>query len=129
MTRWPVVVHRTIGSPTDAEVDAFITRADMILARGEKHAVVFENLLAESPSAYMRQRSIDWLTKNGERMSKHCVGTALVFRTAAMRFVMSGVMLFVSHPTEHTVVGTLDQGLTWCRGQLAAPLPRAAGQR
>ena len=128
-TRWPIVVHRTIGSPSDSEVDAFITRADMILERNERHAVVFENLLAESPSPYMRQRSIDWLTKNGERMSKNCVGTALVFRTAALRFVMSGVMLFVSHPTPHSVVGTLDQGLAWCRDQLALPTKLASGQR
>jgi hypothetical protein len=129
MTRWPIVVHRTIGSPSDAEADALILRAEQILSRGEKHAIVFENLLAESPSPYMRQRSVEWLTKNGERMSKHCVGTALVFRTAAMRFVMSGVMLFVTHPTPHSVVGTLDQGLAWCRDQLALPTQRAAGQR
>lgn len=128
-SRWPIVVHRTIGSPSDAEVDAFIARADDILARGERHAVVFENLLAETPSAYMRQRSIDWLTRNGERMSGLCVGTALVFRTAALRFVMSGVMLFVSHPTPHAVVGTLDQGLAWCRDQLSIPTKRAVGQR
>ena len=127
-SRWPIVVHRTIGSPSDAEVDAFIDRADAILRRGERHAVVFENLLAETPSAYMRQRSIDWLTKNGEPMAGLCVGTALVFRTAALRFVMSGVMLFVSHPTPHAVVGSLDQAVAWCRDQLAAPVKRASGQ-
>jgi hypothetical protein len=103
MSRWPIVVHRTIGSPTDAEVDAFIVRADAILERGERHVVVFENLLADTPSAYMRQQSIDWLNRNGERMADTCVGTGLVFRNAALRFVMSGVMLFVSHPTPHTV--------------------------
>ena len=72
---------------------------------------------------------ITQLKGNGERMAGLCVGTALVFRTAALRFVMSGVMLFVSHPTPHAVVGTLDQGLAWCRDQLAVPTKRAVGQR
>lgn len=123
-----MVVHRTIGSPSDAEVDAFIARADGILARGERHVVIFENLLADTPSAYMRQRSIDWLQENGQRMAGTCVGTALVFRNAALRFVLSGVMLFVSHPTPHVVVGSLDQALAWSRDQLAPPGARGASR-
>ncbi len=121
-TRWPIAIHRTIGSPDDGEVDAFIARADEILSRGELHAVIFENLLAGTPSRYMRERSVDWLTRNGPRMSGLCVGTALVFPSAALRFVMSGVMLFVSHPTPHVVVGTLAEGVAWCRDQLARPV-------
>ncbi|MFO0684646.1 MAG: hypothetical protein U0234_21500 [Sandaracinus sp.] len=119
MTRWPIVVHRTIGSPTDAQVDAFVARSQEILERGIPHVVVFDNLLAEIPSAYMRQKSVDWLKSNGERMKDTCLGTALLFRSPSLRFVMSGVMLFASHPTPHAVCGTLDEALAWSRQQLA----------
>lgn len=118
LERWPIVVHRTIGSPSDAEVDAFIVRADEILARRTPHVVVFDSLLAEIPSAYMRNRSIQWLRDNGERLRGVCVGTGLVFHSAALRFVMSGVMLASSHPTPHLVCGTLDQAIAWGRRQL-----------
>lgn len=118
MTRWPIVLHRTIGSPIDREVDQFIARADAILDRGVPHVVVFDNLLAELPSAYMRTRSVDWLTANADRMRGTCVGTALMFRSPALRFVLSGVMLLSAHPTPHTVCGTLDEALRWARAQL-----------
>lgn len=119
MTRWPIVVHRTIGSPTDAQVDAFVARSQEILDRGIVHVVVFDNLLAEIPSAYMRQKSVDWLKSNGEKMKDICLGTALLFRSPGLRFVMSGVMLFASHPTPHAVCGTLDEAIAWSRQQLA----------
>jgi hypothetical protein len=43
-----------------------------------------------------------------------------VFRSAALRFVMSTVMLVASHPVPHRVCATLDEALTWARGQIAA---------
>ena len=118
MSRWPIVLHRTIGSPIDREVDQFIARADAILGRRVPHVVVFDNLLADVPSAYMRSRSVEWLRANGERMRGTCLGTALMFRSPALRFVLSGVMLVSSHPTPHAVCGTLDEALRWARGQL-----------
>lgn len=32
-SRWPIVVHTTIGIPSDAQLDTFMRRADEILAR------------------------------------------------------------------------------------------------
>ncbi len=119
MSRWPIVVHRTIGSPTDSQVDLFVARSQEILDRGVVHVVIFDNLLAEIPSSYMRQRSIDWLKGNGEKMRNVCIGTGLVFRSSSLRFVMSGVMLFASHPTPHHVCATIDEALAWSRDQLA----------
>lgn len=122
-SRWPLVVFRTIGSPSDEQVDAFVALSDELLGRGERYVVVFDNLLADLPSAYMRQKSIDWLQRNAARMEGVCIGTALVFRSAGLRFVMSSVMLFASHATPHAVCATLDEALGWARAQLAAPLP------
>ena len=48
-----------------------------------------------------------------------------MFRSPALRFVMSGVMLVASHPTPHAVCGTLDDALRWAQGQLGAA--RATG--
>jgi hypothetical protein len=125
MSRWPIVVHRTIGMPGDEQVDRFIDRAEAVLARGVQHVVIFDNLLADLPSPYMRKRSGDWLSANGQRMQGICLGTALMFRSPALRFVMSGVMLVASHPTPHTVCGTLDDALRWANAQLAGA--RAVG--
>jgi hypothetical protein len=118
LDRWPIVVHRTIGSPPDPEVDAFISRANDIVARRERHVVIFDSLLSGVPSAYMRKRSIDWLRSNADALAKDCAGTGLVFRSPALRFVMSGVMLVQSHSTPHKVCASLEEALIWAREQL-----------
>jgi hypothetical protein len=121
LSRWPIVIHATIGSPTDVEVDAFIDRANEVLRRRQKHVVIFDSLLAEIPSPYMRGRSIDWLRTNGPAMRGVCVGTGLVFRSAALRFVLSGVMLMQTHSTPHVVCATLDEALRWAASRLDGP--------
>lgn len=116
---WPIVIHTTEGSPTDVEVDAFIRAAEQILSRRERHAVIFDSSRATSATAYMRRRSAEWLRENEATLKEYCVGTALVFSSAAMRFVMSTAMLIQPPATPYQVCGTLDEALRWARMQIA----------
>jgi hypothetical protein len=115
---WPIVVHRTVGIPTDGQIDAFIARADHLLARQVAHVVIFDNTAAGRASPYMRKRSMDWLKANQTALTKYCLGTALVIRSPALRFVMSTVMLVVSQPVPHDVFATLGQAVGWARERL-----------
>lgn len=117
-SRWPIVVHRTIGIPSEADVDRFIAAADLHLARGEPYVVIFDNTLAGRIPGHMRQRAGDWLKENSERLGEHCLGTALVFRSAALRFVMTTVMLVVSHPVPHEVCRDEEDALRWAAERL-----------
>ncbi|MBX3272485.1 MAG: hypothetical protein KF729_19660 [Sandaracinaceae bacterium] len=117
-SRWPIVVFRTIGIPADADVDAFIAKAEECLARGEPYVVVFDNSEAARATPYMRRRASEWLEANSRRLGHTCLGTALVFRSAAFRFVLSTVMLVVSHPVPHEVCASLEQALRWSEAQL-----------
>src|SRR5690606_7436185 len=73
-SRWPIVVHPTIGVPSPAEVETFMRRADAILARRAVHAVVFDNSQAGPVPAYMRKSTLDWLSRNREELERYCVG-------------------------------------------------------
>jgi len=126
LDRWPIVVHRTLGAPPDHEVDAFLQRANGIMRRREKHVVVFDSLLAGVPSAYMRSRCIAWLRENRPGLDAYCVGTGLVFRSPALRFVMSGVMLAQWHTTPHRVCASLEEAVVWARRQLPETAAGAA---
>lgn len=117
-SRWPIVVHSTIGVPSEAEVDAFMRRADAILARRTRHAVVFDNSQAGRVPAYMRQKTFEWLGRNRGELERWCVGSALVVRSAALRFLMATVMLVSSHGVEQEVFASLDPALSWCRERL-----------
>ncbi|MFK7984578.1 MAG: hypothetical protein AB8I08_00995 [Sandaracinaceae bacterium] len=117
-SRWPIVVHRTVGIPSDAAVDAFIQRADAIMARGEPHVVVFDSLQAGRATKHMRKKNLDWLRANQDQLNELCAGLALVIRSPTLRFVMSTAMLVWPQPLEHTVVSTLGEALDWADDQL-----------
>ncbi len=123
-SRWPIVVHTTVGVPTEADVDAFMARADAILARGQLHAVVFDNTAAGRVPSYMRERTVAWLSRNRPQLEQHCAATALVIKSAALRFVMTTVMLVTPHTVPQEVFGSLDPALDWCRDRI-----RIAGSR
>ncbi|MGE0792207.1 MAG: hypothetical protein AB7S26_41425 [Sandaracinaceae bacterium] len=125
-TRWPIVVHRTIGIPSEDDVDRFIDAANAHLQRQEPYVVVFDNTHAGRVPAYMRQRASDWLRENAPRLSRYCLGTALVFKGAALRFVMTGVMLVASHPVPHEVCGTEQEALRWASERLRSAISRGA---
>lgn len=115
---WPIVVHRTIGVPSDAHVDAFIEQADALLARAEPYVVIFDSTLAGRVSGYMRKRSSEWLANNSTSLAKYCHGTALVFPSAAFRFVLSTILLISPSPVPHKVHSNLDEAMEWARAQL-----------
>lgn len=117
-SRWPIVVHTTIGIPSEEDVDAFMRRADAILARRARHAVVFDNSQAGRVPAYMRQKTFEWLGKNRGELERYCVGSALVVRSAALRFLMATVMLVSSHGVEQEAFASLDPALAWCHERL-----------
>jgi hypothetical protein len=119
-TRWPIAIHRTIGSPSSAEVDAFVQRADDILKRRQTHVVIFDSLLSDLPSPYMRQRSMDWMKRSSAELPKFCVGTVLVISSPAIRFVLSAVLLTKAHTTPLHVCSTIDEAIRWAEGRLAA---------
>lgn len=124
LSHWPLVLHRTIGSPPNLEVDAFIARADGLLLRGELHAVVFDNSESGMPSGYMRRKNMEWLDARQGALARLCVATAFVFPSAGMRFVMSTALLVWSQPVEHDVFADVASAMAWSRGKLAAAKAR-----
>lgn len=117
-TEWPVVVHATVGIPSDATVDAFIDRANAILDRDQRHVVIFDSSRAGRTTGYMRRRNQDWLRANEERLARLCVGLGLVFPSATLRFVMSTAMLIWNKPVPYETFATLDDAKAWARAQL-----------
>lgn len=114
------MVHTTVGVPSEADVDAFIRRADALLARREIHAVIFDNSSAGRVPSYMRQRSMDWVGKNRDALDRYCAGNALVIRSSALRFLMATLLLVTSHKVPQETFATLDPAIAWCRRQLQA---------
>lgn len=124
-SRWPIVIFRTTGIPSELQVDQFITKADEYLDRGEPYVVIFDNTYSGRAPPYMRKRAGEWLKESSPRLATCCLGTGLVFPNAAFRFILSTVMLVVSHPVPHEVCGTVDEAVAWAERQLAQRHGRA----
>lgn len=119
-SEWPIVVHSTVGIPSEDDVDAFMRRADAILARGERHAVVFDNTRGGKIPSYLRTRSVEWVKRNKEPLERLCVAKALVIRSAALRFLMTTLMLVTSHGVREEVFASREQAIGWCQRELEA---------
>lgn len=117
-SRWPIVIHRTIGIPSDEQVDAFVARATKHALSGETYAIIFDNSHGGRATTYMRNESKKWLKAHNHLLRKSCAGTAFVFRNPALRFVMSTVLLVVEFGFEHKVCRTVEEALAWSESQL-----------
>jgi hypothetical protein len=123
-SEWPVVVHTTVGIPSQPEVDAFIKRADMLLALHQRHVVIFDNRLAGRVPAYMRQRSFDWVKANKADLERWCAGTALVLSSPGLRFLMTTMMLVTSHSLVQEVFKDRESAMKWARERLVTAQAR-----
>ncbi|MCC6875996.1 MAG: hypothetical protein IT378_16935 [Sandaracinaceae bacterium] len=119
LDEWPIVVHTTVGIPSEQDVRAFVERADALLLRRERHVVVFDNSQAGRVPSYLRDASTEWLARNRDALERHCAGSALVLRSPALRFVMSTVLLVSSHAVIKEVFGTREEAMAWARRTLA----------
>lgn len=124
LSEWPVVVHTTVGIPSMADVEAFIERADEILARRQKHAVVFDNRLSGRVPSYMRQRCFEWVKANRGELEQWCAGTALVVQSPALRFLMTTLMLVTAHSLVQEVFKDRESAVEWARRRVGAASPQ-----
>jgi hypothetical protein len=115
---WPIVVHTTEGSPSDADIDEYILQATALLAKGQTHAAIMDCTKAGMISGYARKRTLEWVAEHEELLRRQCVGTAYVFSSPALRFIFSSFMLLRPHPTPYLVCETVDEAKAWARRQL-----------
>lgn len=116
--QWPIVLHVSEGSPTDAQYDAYVREATAILLRREPHVVIMDTTGLDQVSAYGRTFKKGWIEEYGELLRAHCLGTALVLSSPIMRFISSTLMLIRPFPTPYFVCETVQEALVWARQRL-----------
>ena len=116
--QWPIVLHVSEGSPTDAQYDAYVREATAILLRREPHVVIMDTTGLDQVSAYGRTFKKGWLEEYGELLRTHCLGTALVLSSPIMRFISSTLMLIRPFPTPYFVCETVHEARVWARQRL-----------
>ena len=121
-SHWPIVIHTTVGSPTDAQFDAYIREATELLLREGPHVAVLDSTRLGRPSAYARARKKDWLEQYGNALRQSCLGTAFVLSSPVARFAAATILLVRPFPTPWVVCATLEEALVWARQLLSSDL-------
>ncbi len=128
LSQWPIVIHRSEGAMGPEDTDVFIARLDAVLARAERYVTIFDSSKLSSSKFGDHSRIVGWLKANDKRLRQFSVGTAVVLESAALRFVISSVLLVYSPPTPIKVFPTLASALAWAKAQLQHDTG-AAGQQ
>jgi hypothetical protein len=125
---WPLVVHVSEGTPSDAEIDAYIHEATEVLRRGVPHVAVMDASALAVATPYARARKKAWLAENGELLRASCRATALVLTSPLARFAAATVMLVRPFPTPYRIFATRKDAEAWALAQLEADAA-PSGQR
>ncbi|MGA9521590.1 MAG: hypothetical protein WBV82_09010 [Myxococcaceae bacterium] len=124
-SQWPIVVHTTVGSPSDGQFDAYIREATEVLFREGRHVAVMDSSLLGKASAYARERKKEWLANHEQDLRRACLGTAFVLSSPVTRFAAATILLVRPFPTPYVVCATLEEAMAWARQRLSdANVPR-----
>lgn len=118
-----------LASPTDEDFDAYITFLDEVLALRTPHVTVVRFAPGSGRlSAAQVRRSSQWIKDNAEVIPQCCSGLAMVFESAALRFMLTSFLLMTKIPTAYKVCANDDEALRWATEVLGvAPLARPGG--
>ena len=129
MSQWPIVIHRSEGTMGPQETELFISRLDQVLMRKERYVTIFDSTKLSTSKMGDRDKILGWLRNNDANLRKYSVGTGVVLESAALRFVISSVLLIYSPPSPIKVFPNLSSALAWARAQLQLDGQRAKLQR
>ena len=119
-SRGNLIVVTFTGSPSDAEFDAYLATMEERLHNPAPCVYVMDARgTVNSTNAQIRRQGL-WTKTHHARIFAICKGTAFVFDSPALRFVLSSVFLIHRPPTAYVVTRDLQDALTWARGMLEA---------
>lgn len=128
-SRWPLVIVRIVGTPTDEELDAFLAESTHRLRRNEIQVSIIDVSKADRSPPTQRRKQAEWMRVHDDLLRRRSAGMAYVITNPMVRGVLTAIMWLQPLPVEHTVVGTLEEAERWAIAQLAkrggaAPPPR-----
>ncbi len=117
-SRYPIVIVRVHGDPSDEQLAQFLAGVEQILKRPAPRGLVFDVSRGNTPPAHHRRAMAHWLKAHAVEMRTNTAGLAFIFTSAAFRFVLSTVFLIQPLPCPHTVCATEEAALEWVTERL-----------
>lgn len=127
---WPLVVVTFEGAAPRPVFDRFLAQMASFLARKERHCYLLDGREGAMLGTAERSAQGAWLKQNRDALARYSAGTALVIRSAAVRFVLTAIYLIQSPIAPTETFGTVDEAHAWLRSTMAKEgvriVPRSA---
>jgi len=115
----PVLVVEVSRASTDAEHREYLATLHRYYSQSDGLVVIFDIQTSDLPTIAQQRAQGEWLKQNKAMLSERGLGSAFVFRNAAIRFVLSVILLIQRLPHKYTVVATREEAVAWARAQVS----------
>ena len=118
-SRWPLTVVVPGSKVSNEELAAFLTDyTALVRAKREPYVIAIDLRLSSDMPAAQRKIITDHMQKQEEFARLYCKGTVLVFSSAIMRALLTGI-LWMRKPSQPLhVTATLDEAADWAHAQI-----------
>ena len=116
---WPLVIYRFRGQVSLQEMDDYLARQDVMLAR---HQPTLSLVLAEEAKlweAAVLRRQAEWIKRNQETLRRYSLGAALVIQSPIVRGMLKAILWIQPMPQPYAVFSNVAAALGWLRERVA----------
>lgn len=114
----PLYVVSFDGVTTDDQFRNYLDHVLCITKRGERHAMVYDATHAGWIPPSQRKLQADWMREHDKLNRDTTAGLSFVLPSPLLRGVLTAILWLQPMPCPHSIVSTLDEGLSWCRARL-----------
>ena len=114
---WPLVIVTFDGAAPRPVFDRYLERMQSYLDRKERHFYLLDG--REGAMLGSAERAIQgaWLKKHKPELQRYSAATALVVRSAAVRFVLTAIYLIQAPMVPTETFNTVDDAYAWLRAR------------
>jgi hypothetical protein len=117
---WPLVLFRFSGHVSMAELEAYLKRQDVLMARRQTMGSLVLTDNVKMWEAALLRRQADWIKTNMELLKQYSVGAALIIHSPIVRGMLKAILWLQPMPQPHLVCSHVDEALRWLRSRFLA---------
>jgi hypothetical protein len=117
-SQFPIVyIKFSTREATRAEADAYLNELTELNERNEPFSVVFDSSESSYLTSELCVRQGDLIKHQYSLIKKNCIGSAYVIPSFMIRFMLSAIFSIQNHPSNYTVVSSLNEAYKWAEEQ------------
>jgi len=128
-SRWPLRIIRFVGTLTPRQYEQYLETATASLRQREKYLCVADLSRGGLPTAEQRQRYVQWMQENEERIRERVLGMAFIVTSPIIQLSLSTMMHLKPLPVPYIVTAQEVEAVGWASARIEEQGLRVAAER